>query len=391
MPALLLTVFVDLIGFGIVLPLQPFYAQAFGASPGTVTLVAASYTAAQFAFAPIWGRISDRIGRKPVLVGTSFGACIGYIWLAHTDTLAGLFMARAFGGVMAGNIGIAHAYVADLVGPDRRAAAMGRVGAAAGLGFVVGPAVGGLLAGPDPLKGGFVLPFAFAAAAAMLACLLCIVLLRETVTRGQRAGARTASAARTWRRAGEAGIAPLLLLVFSSPFVFAGIETVFALWSESRFGWGPTRNGYMYTFMGAVAVLVQGVAVGPITRRTGERYAVAAGAGATTAGCLVLSAAGGTPAVMLGLGLMVTGVSVCGPALSSLISQQARPHERGALLGISQSSAGLGRILGPALSGSIFAGLGQDWPFLLGAAVMLVAALLALGLARSSRRVNRTP
>jgi len=384
-PALLLTVFVDLIGFGIVLPLQPFYAQAFGASPGTVTLVAASYTAAQFAFAPVWGRVSDRIGRKPVLLATSFGACLAYVWLAHTDTLEGLFLARAFGGIMAGNIGVAHAYVADVVPAHRRAGAMGRVGAAAGLGFVVGPAIGGLLAGPDPLRADFASPFLFAGAIAALAFVLTAILLRESADGGQRARARAASSGRMWRRVREAGIAPLLLLVFSSPFVFAGIETVFALWSEARFGWGPTRNGYMYTFMGAVAVLVQGVAVGPITRRAGERLTVAAGMGMTMTGCLILPAAAGTPGVMLGLGLLVAGVSVCGPSLSSLISQRAQSHERGTLMGISQSSAGLGRILGPALSGSIFAGLGHDWPFLLGAAVMCAAAALAVGLALRHR------
>lgn len=381
MPALLLTVFVDLIGFGIVLPLQPFYAQAFGASPGVVTLVAASYTAAQFAFAPIWGRVSDRIGRKPVLLATSFGSCLAYVWLAHTESLEGLFLARAFGGIMAGNIGVAHAYVADLVPPDRRAGAMGRVGAAAGLGFVVGPAIGGLLAGPDPLQGDFAAPFLFAGAIAALAFVLTAILLRESAGGGQRARARADSGKRVWRRIREAEIAPLLLLVFSTPFVFAGIETVFALWSEARFGWGPTRNGYMYAFMGAVAVLIQGVAVGPISRRAGERFTVAAGMGATMTGCLVMPAAAGMAGVMLGLGLIVAGISVCGPSLSSLISQRAQPHERGALLGISQSSAGLGRILGPALSGSIFAGLGHDWPFLLGAAVMLAAAMLAIGLA----------
>ena len=383
MPALLLTVFVDLIGFGIILPLQPFYAQAFGASPGVVTLVAASYTATQFAFAPVWGRVSDRIGRKPVLLATSLGACLGYVWLAHTDTLLGLFLARAFGGVMAGNIGVAHAYVADIVPAGRRAAAMGRVGAAAGLGFVVGPAIGGLLAGPDPLKADFASPFLFAAAIAALAFVLTFILLRESAGDSQRARARARG--RVWRRLREAEIAPLLLLVFSTPFVFAGIETVFALWSEARFGWGPSRNGYMYTYMGAVAVLIQGLAVGPVTRLAGERRTVAAGMTLTMAGCLAMPAAGGMAGVMLGLGLIVAGVSVCGPSLSSLISQRARPHERGALLGISQSSGGLGRILGPALSGSIFAGLGHDWPFLLGAAVMLVAAALATVLVLRAR------
>ena len=387
MPALLLTVFVDLIGFGIVLPLQPFYAQAYGASPGTVTLVAASYTAMQFVFAPVWGRLSDRVGRKPVLLATSAGACVGYLALAHTDSLAGLFLARAFGGAMAGNIGVAHAYVADLVGPDRRAGAMGRVGAAAGLGFVAGPAIGGLLSGSDPANPDFQLPFLVAAGMTAVAFVLALVLLKETVDRTARArAARGRPADRWWRRVREAGIAPLLVLVFSTPMVFSGIETVFALWSERAFGWGPVANGYMYTFMGAVAVVVQGLAIGPIAARLGEHYAVVLGMGVVAAGCLVLPLAGGMGLVMVGLGLIVFGVSVCGPSLTSLIAARAGAHERGALLGLSQSAGGLGRILGPALSGTVLGAFGRDWPFVLGALVMVCAAALALALARQHRR-----
>ena len=385
MPALLLTVFVATIGFGIVLPLQPFFVQQFGASPGVVTLVAASYTAAQFASAPAWGRISDRIGRKPVLLASLLGVCLGYVWFAYADSLAEIFLARAFGGFMAGNIGVAHAYVADVVPNDRRAGAMGLVGAASGLGFVVGPSIGGLLAGPEPVRADFVLPFLFAAAIAALAFLLTAILLRESAGGSPPDRARTDSGPGTWRRVGEAQVATLLVLIFASPFVFAGIETVFALWSEARFGWGPTRTGYMYTYMGAVAVVVHSAAVGPISRRAGERPAVAVGMGIMMAGCLIMPAAAGTAGIMLGLGLIVAGASISGPTLTSLISQQARAHERGALLGISQSSAGLGRILGPALSGSVFAGLGHDWPFLLGAVVMLAAAGLAVGLALRAR------
>ena len=389
MPALLLTVFVDLIGFGIVLPLQPFYAQAYGASPGTVTMVAASYTAAQFVFAPLWGRLSDRVGRKPVLLATSAGACIGYLALAYTDSLAGLFLARAFGGAMAGNIGVAHAYVADLVGSDRRAGAMGRVGAAAGLGFVAGPAIGGFLSGSDPANPDFRLPFLVAAGMAATAFVLALVLLKESrarttplrLGRDRQAG----RAAGWWRRVRETGIAPLLVLVFATPMVFSGIETVFALWSERAFAWGPVTNGYMYAFMGATAVLVQGVAVGPIATRLGEHYAVVLGMGAVAAGCLVLPLAGGVGLVMVGLALIVFGVSVCGPALASLVAARAPAHERGALLGLSQSAGGLGRVLGPALSGTVLGAFGRDWPFLLGALAMACAAALALALARRHR------
>ena len=386
MPALLLTVFVDLIGFGIVLPLQPFYAQAYGASPGTVTLVAASYTAMQFVFAPVWGRLSDRIGRKPILLITSAGTCVGYLALAYTDSLAGLFAARAFGGAMAGNIGVAHAYVADLVGPAGRARGMGRVGAAAGLGFVAGPALGGLLSGPDAADPDFQLPFLVAGAAAAVAFVLALVLLKESVAGASKARARsTGPADRWWRRIREPGIAPLLLLVFATPMVFSGIETVFALWSERALGWGPVRNGYMYSFMGAVAVLVQGVAIGPIAARLGERYTVALGMTSVAVGCMVLPLADGMALVMVGLGLTIFGVSVCGPSLSSLVAERAAPHERGALLGISQSAGGLGRIVGPALSGTVLASLGLDWPFVLGAIVMAFSAVLALMLARRHR------
>ncbi len=390
MPALLLTVFVDLIGFGIVLPLQPFYAQAYGANPGTVTLVAASYTAMQFICAPLWGRLSDRVGRKPILLATSAGTCLGYLALAHTESLTGLFLARAFGGAMAGNIGVAHAVVADLVGPERRAGAMGRVGAAAGLGFVAGPAIGGLLSGPDPANPDFALPFLVAAGAAAIAFVLALALLKESVAGPARARAlRRGPADRWWRRIRELGIAPLLLLVFSTPMVFSGIETVFALWSERAFGWGPVRNGYMYAFMGAVAVLVQGFAIGPIAARLGERYTVVLGMSAVTAGCLVLPLAGGVATVMAGLGLIIFGVSVCGPSLTSLVSERAGAHERGALLGLSQSAGGLGRIVGPALSGTVLGALGRDWPFLTGALVMACAAGLALVLARRHHRSGR--
>lgn len=386
MPALLLIVFVDLIGFGIVLPLQPFYAQAYGASPATVTLVAASYTAMQFVSAPLWGRLSDRIGRKPIILMTSAGACVGYFALAHTDSLAGLFLARAFGGAMAGNIGVAHAYVADLVGPSGRARGMGRVGAAAGLGFVAGPALGGLLSGPDPANPDFQLPFLVAAAAAAVAFVLASVLLKESVTGTARERARRAGPAdRWWRRVREAGIAPLLLLVFATPMVFSGIETVFALWSERALGWGPVRNGYMYSYMGAVAVLVQGFAIGPIAARLGERYTVAVGMTSVAAGCMVMPVADGMALVMVGLGLTIFGVSICGPSLTSLVAERAASHERGTLLGISQSAGGLGRIVGPALSGTVLASLGLDWPFVLGAIVMAAAAVLALTLAHRHR------
>ncbi len=380
-----MTVFVDLVGFGIVLPLQPFYAQTLGAAPEVVTLVAASYTAMQFVFAPVWGRLSDRIGRKRVLLFTIAGSCAGYLWLAFADTLAMLFLARAFGGAMAANMGVAHAYVADVTPPADRARGLGRIGAAAGLGFVAGPAIGGLLAGPDPIDPNFQLPFFAAAAFSALAFVAAIVFLRETSA--AEAGRTTRGAGLRELRAslGRPGLAPLLALVFMTPFVFSGIETVLALWSERALGWGPERNGYAYAFMGLVAVMVQGFAVGPLTRTLGEGRVVAGGAAAVLLGAALVPATGDAAGLYVGLGLITGGVCVSGPTLTSLVSHYAGAGERGAILGLSQSSAGLGRVLGPALSGAVFAGLGRDWPFYCGAMGMALMLVLSVRLIRRGR------
>ncbi len=384
---LFFTVFIDLVGFGIVLPLQPFYAQKFGAAPEIITLVAASFTLTQFMFAPVWGRLSDRVGRRPVLLITIFGTFIGYLWLALTDSLIMLFVARAFGGAMAANIGVAHAYVADITSPENRSRGMGRLGAAAGLGFVAGPAIGGLLAGPDPVNPDFQLPFLAAAAFSAAAFILSIVFLRETLDRQTRNSAAALNGSRIAAlidALSRPNMGVLLLLVMMTPFVFSGIETILAIWSEHVLAWGPEQNGYMYAYMGVVAVVVQGLLIGPLTRAFGEKRLISAGALTVLLGALCLPWGVGYASIMGALSLIVAGVCMCGPSLSSLISQHAEIHERGRILGVSQSSAGLGRILGPALSGTAFAALGANSPFYIGAIVMI--AMLTLSLRITAQR-----
>ena len=386
MIALFMTVFVDLVGFGIVLPLQPFYAQKLGAAPDLVTLVAASYTAMQFLFAPLWGWLSDRIGRKRVLLFTIAGSCAGYLWLAFVDTLVMLFLARAFGGAMAANMGVAHAYVADVTLPKDRAGGMGRIGAAAGLGFVAGPAIGGLLAGPDAANPDFQLPFFAAALFSALAFVAAILFLRENSAASAGREAQRTAFRDLWQALARPGLGLILTLVFMTPFVFSGIETVLALWTDHVLKWGPLRTGYAYAFMGFVAVIVQGLVVGPLVRILGEGRAVACGAAAVLFGAMLVPMAGSAVGLYVALGLITGGVCVSGPTLTSLVSHYAGEDERGAILGLSQSSAGFGRILGPALSGSVFAGLGPDWPFLCGALVMVLMFALSLRLIRRGRR-----
>ena len=392
MTALFLTVFVDLVGFGIVIPLLPYYAERFGAQPDVVTLLVASYTFTQFLFAPVWGRLSDRFGRRPIILISVFGTFLGYVWLALTDSLMALFLARAFTGAMAANIAVVHAYVADVTAPEHRARGMGRIGAAHGLGFVTGPAIGGMLAGADPLNPDFQSPFIAAAGLAAAAFVIGLCLLRESV--GEEAK-RAAAARRAETRIATflAAVAKpqlglLFLLMTMMPFIFSGLESTFVMWSERALGWGAEQNGYIYAYMGLVAVVVQGLLVGPLTRRLGERGLIMAGAVVAAIGVVLLPFATGVPVLCVALGCVVFGVCVTGPSLNSLISRYAAADERGGLLGVAQSCSGLARITGPLWGGFAFVTFGRDWPFLSGAVVAAALFILAMRLRPDARRAG---
>lgn len=384
MPALFLTVFIDLVGFGIAIPLLPFYAQRFGASPDIVTLVIATYSLTQLAATPLWGRLSDRIGRRPVMIISLAGTIVGYLWLAATDSLLMLFLARGFSGAMAGNTAVAQAYVADVTAPEDRARGHGRMGAAHGLGFLAGPAIGGLLAGSDPANATFYVPFLCAAGLSAVALMLAVFRLPESVP---AAGRVPAGAARRfgWGSVVEVLRRPqlglLVGIMFMMPFVFAGVETTLALWTERAYGWGPLENGYLYSYMGLVAVIVQGGLVGPLSRRFGERRLVRTGAVLVGAGMATLPLTGDVAGLMASLAGLVVGVCITGPSMSSLISRRAGAGERGAVLGIAYSSGGLARIVGPAWAGWGFVTFGRDSPYLAGAAVMALMLLLSLRIA----------
>lgn len=387
MVVLFFVVFIDLVGFGIILPLQPFFAKQLGAADSVVTLVAASFTAAQLIFAPFWGALSDRIGRRKVMLITIAGTALGYFWLAFADTLLMLFLARFFGGAMAANMGVAQAYVADISTPDMRARRMGRVGAAAGLGFVAGPAIGGLLAGSDPANPAVHIPFLTAGAASAIAFFLAIFVLKDTGTAtGKTAQKGDESIARgvmsVYGRAGRNQLYLLIGLMFVTPFVFTGVETTLALWTARVLSWGAEQNGWLYTYMGAVAVVAQGLVVGPLVGRLGERRAITLGAAAAALGALSLPFAGGFGGLMAGLGLIVFGVSISGPSLNSLVAGYAPPDKVGRTMGMAQRSAGLGRVAGPASSGLGFEHLSRDWPAFSGAVVLAVLSLAARALIR---------
>ena len=387
---LFLVVLIDLIGFGIIIPLLPFYAEHFQATPATVGLLMATYSFTQFLAAPLWGRLSDRFGRRPVLLISLGGAVFSYVWLAFAYQLWVLFAARAVSGLMAGNISAAFAYVADVTAPTERARGMGIVGSAFGLGFIAGPAIGGLLAGPDPANADFQLPALAAAGLSFLALVLALFLLRESLSPEIRARLAALPPRKRWKQLAEAVRKPkvgrLLLLSFLATFVFAGMEGTFAMWSERRFHWGPEQNGYLFALIGLLSAAIQGGLMGRLAKRFGEARLVVQGALALALGLAVIPFADSLALLLAAMVVATYGFSVTTPSLNSLVSLQVGADEQGGVLGIGRSVTTLARVFGPAWAGYLFSLLGKDWPFLAGAAVMAVVLLLALGLARDTTR-----
>ena len=372
MYALIVTVFIDTIGFGIVLPLLPLYAQDIGASPELVTLVAASFTCGQALFGPFWGWLSDRIGRKKVLIITVFGTACAYILLAFTTKLWVLFLVRFFGGAMAANMGVANALVADITSPQDRTKNLAKLSSAAGLGFVAGPAIGGLLAGFEFRGSVFLLPYLVAALFSFVALFLVLKIVKDVSPIENKIERESTTILNSWKNVLTNSQTRLLLfLMLAPPFVFAGIEVIIVLWSERLWGWGPIENGYFYAWMGASHVLIQWFLIGPLAKLLGERMLVTLGALSLCVGAVCMPLASAEFQLYIAAALMILGTASSSAALSSLLSIHADSQNRGSVLGLGQAFAGMGRIGGPALSGVVFVLLGVDWPFYFGALVMV--------------------
>ena len=384
MPALILIVFIDLLGFGLIIPILPFYGLHFGASPGVVTLLMASYSLMQFIAAPIIGSLSDQYGRRKVILISLVGTCAAYVVMAHADSLTMLFAARAFAGLFAGNIAAAQAYIADITTPENRARGMGLFGAAFGLGFIFGPIIGGVLAGSGGGEVNFQIAPLFAAGLSAVAAALTVLILKESKNSRSQNGSR-----RGWfapiraavRRADMKHLVCLFLLVM---FVFAGLEATIALWAERQFSWGPLKVGYLFAYVGVVAAVVQGGLIGPATRRWREARVVVLGLCGLVVGFALMPLAQDMTVLLLATALLAGGFGLCNPALNSLISLRASADSQGAALGVAQSGASLARILGPAFAGGVFSIWGRHAPYLIGAVLLLVGIWIAWRLVRSS-------
>src|SRR5215210_472715 len=350
-----ITVFIDLIGFGIVIPVLPFYVEGtkFDASPSTVGLLFASYSVMQLIFTPVLGRLSDRYGRRPILLISLIGTGIGFLILGFATTLWMLFAGRIIDGISGGNISTAQAYIADITTPENRAKGMGLIGAAFGLGFVFGPAIGGVLS-----RWGINVPFLFAAGLAFANALLLYFVLPETVTPDHPA--RASAATHRWKQLAQAlkqsRLAFILLIYFLFVTAFSIMTTTFGLFTMYRFGYDAQDTGWLFVFVGIIGAIIQGGLIGHLVKRFGELPLVVVGAllfaaslfaipftGPRT-GLLTLLAVGGTFAV---------GNSLSTPALTGLASKSVGRGEQGGVLGVTQSVASLARTVGPLISSAL--------------------------------------
>lgn len=379
---LFLIVFIDLLGFGIIIPLLPFYAEYLHADPFTVGLVMATYSLAQLIAAPFWGGMSDRIGRRPVLLITLGGAAASYVWLGFVDSLAALFAARALGGAMAGNISTAFAYMADITTKENRAKGMGLIGAAFGLGFIAGPAIGGLLAGANPATANYSLPAFAAAGLSLFALILAIFILKESLSKEIRARIAARPPEQRFRRLLETLKTPklgfLVMLSFAATFVFAGMEATFAMWAERTYAWGPQQIGFLFAGVGLISAAIQGGLIGRLARRFGEEKLIIQGSVALAFGMILIPFSEHLWILAIAMAVLAYGFSTLSPSLNSLISLQVDEENQGAVMGITRSATTLARVVGPGWAGLLFAQLGKDWPYFTGGIVMLFVAILSV-------------
>jgi MFS transporter, DHA1 family, tetracycline resistance protein len=393
----LMTVFLDLIGFGIVIPLLPFYAEEYGASAAEVTWLMAAYSLAQFLFAPLWGAASDRFGRRPVLLASIMMTAVGLAGFAAAETLAGLFVFRILHGAMTANISTAQAAVADITPPEKRAMGMGLIGAAFGVGFTVGPFMGGELTAPgiaaalSDLLGGveinrYAVPIWVAAGMSAVNLLMTAVLLPETRRPDSTTRPRTLNPAAFVKVLRHPVVGLCVLLTFVLTMSFAMMESTFTLFAEHARGLDAPQVGRMFGVAGIVMILVQGGLIRPLVKRFGEGPLVPVGIAILAVGLGLLPFAPPVGAMVAVFVLIAIGNGISSPSLQALISKGTSPDEQGFVLGTNQSMSALARAIGPTIGGLLYTGLGPSSPFLAASGVLAIAVGLAVVAVRQRTR-----
>jgi DHA1 family tetracycline resistance protein-like MFS transporter len=367
-----LTIFVNLIGFGIIIPLLPFYAQTFGASPLAIGLLFAIFSLCQLIAAPALGDLSDRYGRRPVLIFSLLGTVVSFVMLALAQTLTMLFLARIVDGLSGGNISTARAYVADVTEPKDRARAYGLIGAAFGLGFIFGPALSGVLA-----KVSYTAPIWAAAGLTLVATAMAWLWLPETVHRAQ---AGTGNPFRYLRELLRRPILRRVLVIdFVYWFAFAIFQTTFALFAATRFGFDAPRTGYFFAAFGVLGAIVQGGFIRPVVRRLGDRSTFMVGLSLAAVGLVAAALTHSVAMFAVTLVPLALGIGFGHPTVSSMVSRAGRGDEQGRVQGAASAVESLGRTLGPVWGNASLQHFGEGTPYISAAVFLMVTLLLSLG------------
>lgn len=368
-----LIVFIDLLGFGLILPLLPFIAEKYNANPLGIGLLAAAYSLFQFLSSPILGRLSDRFGRKKLLFISQLGTVVGFLLLGVANTLPLIFLSRIIDGITGGNISIAQAYIADITTPKDRAKGMGMLGAAFGLGFIFGPAIGGFLS-----QWGFAVPAYFAAGVASIAAISTLLFLKETVdTEGASKRKQSEFTLAKLKNVLSTPVLGLLIGVFFLiNLAFTGMQSTFAIWSQETFGWGPTQAGYLFAYIGILSVIMQLKVLPFMVNKFGEKTVFKFSLPLLAIGFLGIPLSFHFGFLFIATGFIVLGNSLANPTIQSIASENVNKNDYGGTLGFLQSSASLGRIIGPIMAGELYTLISKDAPYMFSAGIIIIAYLI---------------
>jgi len=369
--SIVLVVFIDLLGFSLIIPLLPYYAQTFRASDTTIGLLLASYAAAQLIGAPLLGRASDRVGRRPILLISIFGTFLGFLLFGFAGSLAMLFASRILQGLTGGNLSVAQAYITDVTDAKSRNRGLGMIGAAFGLGFIIGPAVGGLLSSIS-----YSVPAFVAAALAFVNLLLIAFWLPESLTAEKRARQMERKPAFSLQALLQALkhplTGPLLITRFLYSLAFVILQSIFSLFALKRFNMSVVGTGFVLTYVGVVSVITQAWLVGKLSQKFKDSILIQSGLVLLAMGLLVWGFAPSVPLLVFSVTPIALGGGLLNTILPSALTKTVQPQEVGGILGLSTSVESSTRVIAPLLGGFLLENVAYWAPGLFGALILFV-------------------
>ena len=384
---LLSVTFINILGFGIVVPLLPFYGQSFHAAPWQIGLIFSAYSMGSFFGEPFWGRLSDRIGRKPLLVTTTLANCICYGLLAFAPNIWFAFFIRFVGGMAAGNGSVIQGYIADVTAPEDRAGRMATLGAAYNIGFILGPVAGGFLAKPSMGHAGFQIPLLAASALAGLSSFGILMLVKES----RKIRHIDPNPPSRWAVIGMAVRNPvvgrLMMLTFFVGFAFTGIESVFGLWAHHKFAWQPRDVGMCFAISGLVSSPTQFFLTGTLSRKFGEARMLAVGMVGTVIAMALQPFGDGHWLTYALMAMTALCSSVAFPNAGALMSRAIDEHNQGSIMGLNNACGAFARFAGPSGAAFVYSAISIDGPYFMGAMIVAPAIFLALAAGRAAKRI----